>query len=441
VPAIGLTDDAYLNIATGNDVTAPNLYGVTESKFDRDYKNGRAMQFNAFIEKSFARGWFASVGYSGSQSDNLMYRNFPANSLQAIPSSLREQWASDYIASNLSTNPANEQITNPYQPTDGNLLTFTGPLGGATIQRYYTYYTYPHLAGIQYNLSDSWSNYHSGQVRVTHAYSNGFYMNFHYTFAKGINNTAPTVDQGKPSGNDYYNWTNNLHLDDYDIKHRVVATFLYDLPFGQGRQFSFNSRLADTLLGGWQIGGTLTGQTGTPFFIRGATNGALLERPDRVAGAPVEVPQSLQHWYDGQTDVTLPNGRVIRPAKNTFLKYYSGAFTGRVVMLPNGKYGADQNWVGTSATAFDNMRGPGRFNIDLSVRKSVKITERVALELSAESSNFLNGAQLNSNYNGNLGSTLVGATTAGWGSSSSYGTVNDNTYPAREVVLKARVRF
>ena len=441
VPAINLTDPAYLNIATGNDVAAPNLYGVTESKFDRDYQNGRAMQYNLFIEKSFARGWFASLGYSGSYSDQLMFRNFPVNSRQAIPSSLREQWAQDYIASNLSSDPSNEQITNPFQPTDGNLLKFTGPLGGATIQRYYTYYTYPHLAGLQYNLSDSWSKYNSAQVRVTHAYSNGFYMNFHYTFAKGINNTAPTVDQGKPNGNDYYNWTNNLHLDDYDIKHRVVATFLYDLPFGQGRMFSFNSRLADTILGGWQIGGTVTGQTGTPFFISGATNGALLQRPDRVAGAPVEVPASLQRWYDGQTDVTLPNGRVIRPAKNTFLKYYSGAFTGRVVMLPNGKYGADQNWVGTSATAFDNMRGPGRFNIDLSVRKSVKITERVALELSAESSNFLNGAQLNSNYNGNLGSTLVGQDTAGWGSSSSYGTVNDNTYPAREVVLKARVRF
>jgi hypothetical protein len=275
-------------------------------------------------------------------------------------------------------------------------------------------------------------------------------MNFHYTFAKGINNTNPTVDQGSPggaaSGNDFFNYNNNLHLDGYDIKHRVVGTFLYDLPFGEGRQFNFNSRVANAILGGWQVGGTFTAQTGMPIFLDGADSGALIGRPDRVGGVPLEVPKSLQRWYDGNTTVTLPNGRVIRPSKNTFLKYYSGAFQGRVVQLPNGNYGADQNWVGTSATTYDALRGPGRFNIDLSVRRNIRITERVSLELSAESSNFLNGAQLSGNYAGNLGSTVVSpsasqGTQLGMGSSSSYGTINDNTFPAREVVLKARIRF
>jgi hypothetical protein len=40
--------------------------------------------------------------------------------------------------------------------------------------------------------------------------------------------------------------------------------------------------------------------------------------------------------------VTLPNGRKVKPNKNTYLKYYSGAFRGRVLQMPNGTYNYDQ---------------------------------------------------------------------------------------------------
>ena len=73
-----------------------------------------------------------------------------------------------------------------------------------------------------------------------------------------------------------------------------------------------------------------------PFSLYGANSGAALGRPDRVQGTPLEVPKELQHWYDGKTKVTLPDGRVIQPSKNTFLKYYEGAWSGRV--LPDGEW-------------------------------------------------------------------------------------------------------
>ena len=98
---------------------------------------------------------------------------------------------------------------------------------------------------------------------------------------------------------------------------------------------------------------------------------------------------------------------MIKPSKNTFLKYYSGALQGRYVTLPNGKYGADQNWVGTTATNFGDLRGPGRFNLDMTLRRSIKIREQFALEISAEASNLLNTSQLSGTYSGALGSTTV----------------------------------
>ncbi|HVI77960.1 MAG TPA: hypothetical protein VM715_07320, partial [Candidatus Acidoferrum sp.] len=52
--------------ATGADPTAPINYGITEAKFDRHFKNGRAMQWNVFLEKTLAKQWFVSLGYSAS---------------------------------------------------------------------------------------------------------------------------------------------------------------------------------------------------------------------------------------------------------------------------------------------------------------------------------------------------------------------------------------
>jgi trimeric autotransporter adhesin len=447
VPAIHLWEDAYLDVATNNEVAAPNIYGQkNESKFDRKFKNGRAKQYNVFIERSISPTWLASIGYSGSFSDNLLWRYWALDSMQQVPSSLRNQWASAFIASNLRTNPANEQVPNPFQPAGGQLLNFQGVTGAATIARRYQYFTYPLLAGSAVNTSNTWSKYNSMQIRASRARANGLYLDFHYTWAKGINNTNPTVDQNNAGGNDFYNMNNNLHLDSYDIKHRAVGTFLYDFPFGRGKALDTGSAVANALISGWQVGGSVTAQTGTPFFISGATDGALISRPDPVAGAPIEVPKQLQGWYDGNTSVTLPSGRVVRPNRNTFLKYDSSAFQGRVVQLPNGTFGADQNWVGTSATSFDWLRGPGRFNIDMSLRRDIRLNERFSVEISAAASNLLNNTQLSGNFTGGLGATVVAPNASrglkpGMGASDTWGTIGTGTFAPREVVMKARVRF
>jgi hypothetical protein len=245
---------------------------------------------------------------------------------------------------------------------------------------------------------------------------------------------------------DIKNLRNNKRLGGSDLKHRANGVFLFDLPFGNGKLIDIDNKLFRAALSGWQTGLTLTLQGGFPIVISGATDGALLARPDRVAGVPLEVPKELQHWYDGNTLVTLPNGRKIRPSKNTFLKYYTGAWQGRVVQLPNGRWGADQNWVGSTAITFDDFRGPGRFNVDMTLRRSVQVHEKLYLELSAEASNVLNSAQPRGTYSGALGNTTVTPNASlglqpGMGSSDTFGTIGAGTYPAREVLLNLRLRF
>ena len=452
VPAIHMYDPAYLNIAPGANPSAPPVYGTSEAKFDRYFRNGRAMQWNFFVERRFMGSWLASIGYSASRSDHLFNRNFAIQNNQLLPTDLVNSWADQFIASNLTLNPATQLIANPFQPTDGTVRNFTGNLGAATIARQSTYNPYPLLLGLGLNQSKAWARYHSMQARLSHAFSHGFQMDLNYTWGKEIDNTDTMEDNqfsnpgGGATGLDIKNLNNNLRLGGSDVKHRVSGVFLYELPFGSGKRLDVKNKFVRQLIGGWNTGSVLTWQTGFPIFISGDTGGALLAHPDRAVGVPLEVPENLQHWYDGNTSVTLPNGRVIKPSKNTFLKYYTGAFQGRYILLPNGKYGNAQNWAGAVANNLDEMRGPGRFNIDMSLRRSVRIRERVAIELSAEASNLLNNSQQSGSYSGNLGNTTVTPNASigllpGMGSSDTYGTIGTSTFPPREIVMNLRLRF
>ena len=446
VPVIRMTDSHPLSIAVGADPTAAQIYGNSEAKFDRHFKNGRSLQYNVFLERRFLRSWMVSAGFSASKSNNLIWRNFPINSNQLIPSDLRASWASSYIASNLVTNPATAMIANPYQPSTGTLRPFNGYLAAGTIQQQYTYVPYPILGSLFIDKSGMWAQYNSGIVHVSHSFAHGFMMDASYTFSKSITNTNSTVDGGGQAAPDVKNLYNDLHLDSSDIKHRLTGVVLFDLPIGTGKLLDLRNRIANAVFNGWQTGSSITLQTGMPIFISGASDGALITHPDRVGGVPLEVPKELQKWYDGNTLVTLPNGRVVKPNKNTFLKYYSGAFTGRVVVLPNGKYGAQQNWVGTMNDTLEGMRGPGRFNLDMTLRRNISLREHLNLEISAQATNVLNHAEPLGNYSGALGSTIVSPSaaygqTAGMGSSDTYGTISASTYSPREVVMNVRLRF
>ena len=175
---------------------------------------------------------------------------------------------------------------------------------------------------------------------------------------------------------------------------------VYELPFGPGKALAPHNKTLRQIIGKWQLGSVVTIQSGMPILISGAADGALVARPDRLPGVDIEVPKEMQKWYDGVTSVTLPCGRIITPTKNTFLKYNACAFEGQVLLAPNGKFIADQYWVGSSAQTFGDFRGPGRVNFDLSLRRTFRIKEHLTLNVNADATNLLNHAE----YSGACGS-------------------------------------
>ena len=96
--------------------------------------------------------------------------------------------------------------------------------------------------------------------------SHGLQFQTSYVLTRDLSDSGgavPTEFAG--AGGNWVSDKNNPRLDYgnvmFDRRHRVLATFLYQLPFGKGATFLANSnRLVDTLVGGWQLGGV----TGVP---------------------------------------------------------------------------------------------------------------------------------------------------------------------------------
>jgi len=441
-----------LAIAPGANVAAPINYGISEAKFDRHFKNGQAMQWNFFIERTFGKSWFASVGYSASHSSNLMNRNFPINSIQMLSPSLLSTWHAQYVASNGVTNPATVQIPNPFQPTSGPLLGFTGNLGSATLDQLTANYPYPLMGPAGLNQSKAWANYDSLQLRLSHAFSHGFHMDLNYTWSKELDNTDTMEDNqgfnsGGTAGN--LNVTNmgvNYRYGFSDMPQRFAAALVYNTPFGTGQPLEIRNRVVRALIGKWQTGASIIAQSGMPFNINGDNSGAAYGHPDQVLGAPLEVPQALQHWYNGTQTVTLPDGRQITPAKNTFLKYYEGAFRGRVITTPNGNVVPDLYWWGTVGNTLNALRNLGRFNMDMSLRRTFRIREKMNLEFAADATNLLNHTELSGAFAGGLGSTNTAINPAkglvpGMGTTDTYGTIGVGAFDPRQIVLNLKLRF
>ncbi|MGH9163628.1 MAG: TonB-dependent receptor [Vicinamibacteraceae bacterium] len=454
VPVARFSDDAPLAPAIGGDPANPGVYGIGEARFDRHHTNGRAIQWNVFVERMLGNTWSASIGYSASVSRNLLNRSFPVQNLQSLPPELLADWREQYIASNGTLDPANEEVPNPFQPSGGDPLAFSGILGNETLPRANTRFPYPLLIGSNaaVNSSRATADYHSLQLRLSRRFSTGLAVDAHYTWSKNIDSTDTHEDnQGFNAGASSRNYSLldmdvNRKLGHSDVPHRFVATFVYDLPFGTERAVPIGNAILRAFAGGWQVSGTAFWQSGFPIGVSGASTGAALTRPDRVEGVPLELPGSLQGWYDGETTVTLPSGRSITPPANTFLRFNPDAFAGRVVTTPDGSIVPDVYWFGNAALTYDDFRTDARFNLDLSIRRTFRLWQDVSIDIGADIMNILNHTQFSGSYGGNLGATNTvdeagNGLIPGMGSENGFGSRGMDTFNPRQIMLRAAVRF
>jgi hypothetical protein len=238
------------------------------------------------------------------------------------------------------------------------------------------YSSLPNVTDVSYFASDGLSNYYAGQLTVDKRFSKGLSALLGYTWSHAIDNVVLEFGGGAagPQPQDPRNLRAERGNSIVDLRHRLTASYLWELPFGAGRALMNRGGVLNWILGGWQTNGILTVQTGQPFspVLQTSTTNGTGSRPDVVGN--VTYPKTLQRWFDPSAFAT--------PAPYT----YGNA--GRNILY-----------------------GPGRTNWDASLFKNFVIREEVRFEFRAEAFNVLNHPQFGL-PNQNIGNAQVGSITS-----------------------------
>src|SRR5262249_34066656 len=138
------------------------------------------------------------------------------------------------------------------------------PGSGAVNNRRPFFAIRPALAGITYALSDGLGAYHAFQFSAQKRLTQRLHLLASYTWGHSIDTVGIAFGGGAdgPVPQDIRNRRADRGNSPFDIRHRFTLAWNYQLPLGKGRKFLNQDGLPNTLLGGWQINGINTFQTG-----------------------------------------------------------------------------------------------------------------------------------------------------------------------------------
>ena len=239
---------------------------------------------------------------------------------------------------------------------------------------------YPQYNGVSFLANDGNSLYNSLQLSLERRYRAGFQFLFAYTFSKVITDADGPARTNAVSIQDVYNLRNERGIAGYDVPHRVVASFLYDLPFGKRGRFAKSIPVLNYAIDGWQLSGIVEFQKGLPLSINNPSNQlggfTAVQRPNQIAAAGLpRGDRTLDRWFN------------------------TSAFTA-----------ANALQFGT-APRFPLYR-PGINNWDLSLMRNFQVAERLRLQFRGAFYNALNHGQYGAPGN-TLNTTTFGRISSG----------------------------
>jgi TonB dependent receptor-like, beta-barrel len=144
------------------------------------------------------------------------------------------------------------------------------------------------------------SNYNSLVVSVKRRFSHALGFMLSYTYGKAISSAEDKFADSSVRSDHNLDWERSLT--DFDVRNRFVGSFLWQLPYGAGQRWNSGSKLVNGVLGGWQINGIVTLQSGLPFtpsLNSNTANTSGAARPDRLANGNLPADQrGPSDWFD-----------------------------------------------------------------------------------------------------------------------------------------------
>ena len=200
------------------------------------------------------------------------------------------------------------------------------------------------------------NKYDSLQSTLARRFANGVQVNLSYTWSKVIGICCDELSDGSPRVQALSYFNLNRALMPFDRTHNFTASFVAELPFGRGKSMLNGGGVASAIAGGWQVNGVLVMYSGSPFTVT-ASDTTLLggggnQRADQIKPT-VRTLGDPASWFDPLAYAPVTGARF-----------------------------------GTSG--YNSLRGPGTKNLDFSVYRTFKVTERIGVQFRAEAFNFTN---------------------------------------------------
>ena len=329
----------------GNAAGRQTGLGTSITFFNPNPAISKQLRWQLGVQRQLPGNWTAEAVYVG----NYGYDIEISRNINALPAQYLNTDNSRTAAMSANNTFLSGSVANPF----AGLLPGTG-FNNATIARRQLMRPYPEFGDITTSNNDGKTWYSSAQFALNKRYSRG------YTF--GVSYTWSHWEQAT----EYLNATDpepTRMISDLDVTHRLSISAIYELPFGRGKRYMSDANTAaEAILGGWQLQGVYTYQSGFPvaFGTDGFYNGT-----DPVNGSDIALDAtSTAKWIN--TDV----------------------FTSLL------------NSTSTNATPVDHLRSlPLRFqdvrrdpinNVDLSVLKSFVLPHTMELQVRFEFINAFN---------------------------------------------------
>jgi hypothetical protein len=265
------------------------------NEFDRT--TPRMVQYLFNIQRELGRNAALEVGYLGSRSSDLE-RMFDRN--EVIPG------------------PGNTQTRRPY----------------------------PEFTRLQTIGNVAEAKYNSLAVKVTRRLDNGFSALVGYTLSKSRDNGSGirTLDGDAlfPQNSNCFECEWGLSI--FDVRHRVVSSMLYELPFGDGKP-SLQSGIGAAILGGWQVSNIMSLSSGfprDPAAGQDRANTGSTNRPNVVAGQdPNDGPKTIQEWFNTAAFALQPQFTYGNAERNSIIG--PGIFNFDMSIMRNFRFGGNYN--------------------------------------------------------------------------------------------------
>jgi hypothetical protein len=236
---------------------------------------------------------------------------------------------------------------------------------------------YPNFNGFYINSDwHGYSNYNAMNIKFEHRAGN-LAATAIYTWAKSMDDKSAAAGVGATgAGFQGFEYNHNPNLDygpsDFNVNQRFVSSYVWQLPFGRGKKYANQiNRAADLAIGGWELSGITTFQSGFPFTVQA-------------------------NDVQGINDSQFPHANLVSGCS------IHGSISGKFARFNPACF--SQPALGTfGGLSRNNYRQPGINNWDMAIGKQFSITERVKFLFKMDTFNTFNHHQ----YGGDVGGLIV----------------------------------